>query len=145
MLDFGKITIPYVMEIVSNLGVKCIIGWRFMLLLGAGTKPLLAHGSYATSTHSKACIPSISSTSTSEMPQICIMNSEEAPRRLGKFYTSKEECEKAVKGQAERNPFLLRTCSSEMKRLIKEHREGDKPWESHIMNTSEIEKILKKE
>ena len=144
MLDFGNITMPYVMEIVSNLGVKCIIGWRFMLLLGAETEPSLAHGSYATITHSKACIPSISSISTSEMPQIRIMNSEEAPRRLGKLYMSKEECEEAVKGRAERNPSLLRTCSSEMKRLIKEHGEGGKAWESHIMNTSEVEKIERK-
>ena len=72
------------------------------------------------------------------------MNSGEAPKRLGKLYMSKEDCEKVVKGREESKPFHLRTCSSVIKRLVKEHKEGNKAWECHIMNTSEVEKIKKK-
>ena len=80
------------MEIVSNLGVNCIIGWRFMLLLGAGTEPSLARGSYASITNYEACIPDTGSTEISEMPQICIMSSAEKTVRLGRLYSSKD-CE----------------------------------------------------
>ena len=147
MLDFGKITIPYVMEIVSNLGVNCIIGWRFMLLLGAGTEPSLAHGSYASITYYKACIPDTSSTEVLEMPRICIMSSKEKPVRLGKLYLSKEECEMAVKGRDETKSNLhSRTFNSEIKRQVKEHKEGskNKAWKYQIMNTLEVEKLFKK-
>ena len=147
MLDFGKITIPYVMEIVRQLRSKLYHRLEIHAVVGAGTEPSLAHGSYAAITNYKACIPDTSSTKVLEMPRICIMNSGKTPVRLGKLYLSKEECERVVKGRDETKSTLhLRAFSSGIKRQIKEHKEGskNKVWKYHIMNTSEVENIKKK-
>ena len=82
------------------------------------------------------------------MPKICIRQSGEAPERLGKLYLTREECEKVVKGRDESKPYGASsiTCNSVIKQLNGQYRNGgeDKAWGYHIMNTSEVEKILKK-
>ena len=150
IMDFGYYSgIPYVMEIVSNLGVNCIIGWRFMLLLGAGTEPSLVQGSFATITNPTACIPNLGVIKGQEMPYICIKQSGNPPDRLGKLFPSKIECEAEVKRREESKAggASSTTCNSMMKQLNEQYENGDedKDWGHHIMNTAEIEKIKKKE
>ena len=150
IMDFGYCSgIPYVMEIVSNLGVNCIIGWRFMLLLGAGTEPSLVHGSYATITNPTACIPDIGLIKGQEMPKICVKQSGKPPDRLGKLFMSKLECEAEVKRREESKTggASSTTCNSMMKQLNEQYENGDedKDWGHHIMNTADVEKNKKNE
>ena len=116
-----------------------------MLLLGAGTEPSLVHGSYATITNPTACIPDISLIEGQEMPKLCVKQSGGAPKRLGKLFLSKAECETVVKGRDESKPHgaSSTTCNSVIKQLNGQYENGgeDKAWGYHIMNTSEVEKI----